>query len=102
MSLYGRLKESMLPLYSSGEISSIKVLGEDCGLCQTLYENARKAVNNMGLNIEVEYIANVQKVMQKFNEYGILSMPAFMVNEKIVSMGKVLKTVEIEKMLKSY
>lgn len=41
----------------------------------------------LGLDLEVEYITDMQKVM----EYGVMSMPALVVNEKVVSMGKVLK-----------
>ena len=48
----------------------------------------------MGLSVEVEYITNLAKVM----EYGVMSMPAFVVNEKVVAMGKVLKTSDIEKL----
>ena len=45
--------------------------------------------------MEVEYITDMKKVM----EYGVMSMPAIVVNEKVVSMGKVLKTAEVEKLL---
>ena len=49
----------------------------------------------MGLSVEVEYITDLQKVM----EYGAMSMPAVVVNEKIVVMGKVLKAADFEKLL---
>ena len=45
----------------------------------------------MGLDLEVEYITDMQKVM----EYGAMSMPALVVNEKVVSMGKVLKSDDV-------
>ena len=32
--------------------------------------------------------------------YGVMSMPAMVVNEKVVSMGKVLKAGEVEKLLR--
>lgn len=32
-------------------------------------------------------------------EYGVMSMPALVVNEKVVSMGKVLKANDVEKLL---
>ena len=76
-------------------ICCIKVLGAGCKSCHELYENAKQAVNEMGLSIEVEYITDMQKVM----EYGVMSMPALVVNEKVVSMGKVLKSTEVEKLL---
>ena len=37
--------------------------------------------------------------MAKIMEYGVMSMPALVVNEKVVSMGKVLKTADVEKLL---
>ena len=46
--------------------------------------------------MEVEYVTNMEKVMA----YGIMSMPGLVVNEKVVSMGKVLKSADIEKLLK--
>ena len=75
-------------------ICCVKVLGAGCKSCHEQYENAKEAVKNMGLDIEVEYITDMQKVM----EYGVMSMPALVVNEKVVSMGKVLKATEVEKL----
>ncbi|MGN0181714.1 MAG: thioredoxin family protein [Candidatus Ornithomonoglobus sp.] len=75
-------------------ICCIKILGAGCSSCHTQYENAKEAVKNMGLDIEVEYITDMQKVM----EYGVMSMPSIVVNEKVVSMGKVLKASEVEKL----
>lgn len=77
-------------------ICCIKVLGAGCKSCHEQYENARKAVNDMGLSVEVEYITDMQKVM----EYGVMSMPALVVNENIVSMGKVLKANEVVALLR--
>lgn len=77
-------------------ICCIKVLGAGCASCHQMYENAKEAVNNIGLKIEVEYITDLQKVM----EYGVMSMPALVINDKVISMGKVLKAAEIEKLLK--
>ena len=76
-------------------ICCIKVLGAGCKSCHELYENAKQAVNDMGLSIEVEYITDMQKVM----EYGVMSMPALVVNEKVVSMGKVLKSADVVALL---
>ena len=76
-------------------ICCIKVLGAGCASCHQMYENAKEAVDNIGLNIKVEYITDLQKVM----EYGVMSMPALVVNDKVVSMGKSLKVAEIEKLL---
>ena len=77
-------------------ICCIKVLGAGCKSCHEQYEYAKKAVSNLGLGIEVEYITDMEKVM----EYGVMSMPAIVVNDKVVAFGKVLKTAEVEKLLK--
>ena len=76
-------------------ICCIKVLGSGCKNCHTLYENAQEAVKVAGLNVAVEYITDLQKVM----EYGVMSMPALVINEQVVSMGKVLKIEDIKKLL---
>ena len=76
-------------------ICCIKVLGAGCKSCHEQYENTKEAVKAMGLSVEAEYITDMQKVM----EYGVMSMPALVVNERVVSQGKVLKAAEIEKLL---
>lgn len=81
---------------SESEIKCVKVLGAGCKSCHEQYENAKEAVKAMGLSVEVEYITDMKKVM----EYGVMSMPAIVVNEKVVSMGRVLKAAEIEKLLR--
>lgn len=77
-------------------ICCIKVLGAGCKSCHEQFENAQAAVRTMGLSVEVEYITDMEKVM----EYGVMSMPAIVVNEKVVSMGKVLKAADVEKLLR--
>lgn len=77
-------------------VSDIKVLGAGCKSCHELYENVKSAVKSMGISLEVEYITDMEKVMS----YGAMSMPAIVVNEKIVSMGKVLKAADVEKLLR--
>ena len=77
-------------------ICCIKVLGAGCKSCHEQYENVKAAVKAMGLNLEVEYITDMEKVMG----YGVMSMPAIVVNEKVVSMGKVLKAADVERLLR--
>ncbi|MBS7323858.1 MAG: TM0996/MTH895 family glutaredoxin-like protein [Angelakisella sp.] len=77
-------------------ICCVKVLGAGCRACREQYENAKTAVKALGLDVEVEYITDMEKVMG----YGVMSMPAIVVNEKVVSMGKVLKAADMEKLLR--
>ena len=108
MSFFNRKKEEEKPCCCSsgsagskydvvlGEVTSVKFLGAGCKSCHQMYENTKKAVADLGLGIEVEYITNMEKVMQ----YGAMSMPVLVVNEKVVSAGKVLKPQEAAKMLR--
>lgn len=86
-------KETESPL--EGAVRSIKVLGSGCKNCHALLENTREAVRALSLSVEVEYITDMEKVAA----YGAMSMPALVVNEKVVSMGKVLKSDDVEKLL---
>lgn len=78
-----------------GEICCIKVLGAGCKSCRDQYENTKQAVKDMGLSVEVDYITDMQKIM----EYGVMSMPVLVVNEKVVAMGKVLKAADVVALL---
>ena len=99
MALFGLRKEKeeskKSAQLSNGNGGSIKVLGSGCKNCHDLYEATGKAVRNMGLSIELEYVTDMEKIM----EYGVMSMPALVINEKVVSMGRVLKAAEVEKLL---
>ena len=77
-------------------ICCIKVLGAGCKACHEQYDNVKAAVGNLGLSVEVEYITDMEKIMN----YGVMSMPAIVVNEKVVSAGKVLKVADVETLLK--
>ena len=50
------------------------------------------------MGIEVEYVTDLQKIM----EYGAMSMPALVINEKVVSVGRVLKPAEIAEIVEKY
>lgn len=89
MELFGKKKED------ENGICCIKVLGSGCASCHAQFENAQEAVKKMGLSVEVEYVTDLQKIM----EYGVMSMPALVVNEKVVAMGKALKPADVEKLL---
>ena len=50
------------------KVISIKVLGAGCKSCHDQYENVKKAIEELGLEIEVEYITDMEKVMA----YGVI------------------------------
>ena len=77
-------------------ICCVKVLGAGCKSCHTFYENTQAAVRSVGLAVEVEYITDIEKI----TDYGVMAMPAIVVNEKVVSAGRILKHEQVEKLLK--
>lgn len=77
-----------------GDKLDIKVLGSG-GNCQSMLDNVNSALKNKGMNIEAEYITDSAKIAA----YGEVSLPALVINGKVVSVGQVLQSAEIEKLL---
>ena len=59
--------------------------------------NTQAAVKEMGkeADIQVEYVTDLEKIMG----YGVMSMPALVICEKIASVGKVLKPAEVRELI---
>jgi len=74
----------------------IKVLGSGCPNCKVLEANTKKALEELKIKADVEKVTDITKIM----EYGVMSTPALVVNEKVVSYGRVLSPDEIKKLLK--
>ena len=70
---------------------NIKVLGGGCCKCENLLEAVKEAVAEKEIEAEIEYITDMPRIM----EYGIMSTPALMVDNKVVSMGRALKTKDV-------
>ncbi len=88
-------KENTCCSKATDGICCVKVLGAGCKSCHELYKYTQEAMKKMNIDVEVEYITDMKQIMT----YGVMSMPALVVNEKVVSMGKVLKTAEVEKII---
>ena len=74
----------------------IKILGSGCPNCKVLEANAKKAVKELKIKASIEKVTDIAKIM----EYGVMSTPALVVDEKVVSYGRVLSPDEIKKLLK--
>jgi small redox-active disulfide protein 2 len=73
----------------------IKVLGPGCARCQSLEKTVREVVAALKLDIKVEEIKDMKKIMQ----YPILMTPGLVINEKVVMSGKVPSKAEIERLI---
>lgn len=71
----------------------IQVLGSGCSVCKNLYEITKKAILELGLDNEVEYLTG-QEGIQKIIEMGVVSSPVLAVDGKPIMVGF---TPDIEK-----
>jgi len=71
----------------------IKVLGPGCARCQSLEKTVKEVVAALKLDIKVEEIKDMKKIMQ----YPILMTPGLVINEKVVISGKVPSKAEVER-----
>lgn len=73
----------------------VKILGSGCKNCVTLAENTKAALSELGLEAEMIKVTEFPEIAK----YGIMSTPGLVVDEKVVSFGKVLKPKDIVKLL---
>ncbi len=75
--------------------SKIIVLGACCKKSSTTFENVKIAVSELGLNEEVTNIGDVTQIAQ----YGVMSTPALVINNKVMAYGKLIKVEEAKKLI---
>ncbi|MDZ7628765.1 MAG: thioredoxin family protein [Parvularculaceae bacterium] len=73
----------------------IKILGSGCKKCIALSENAKAAAVSAGITAEVVKITDYAQIAA----YGVMSTPALVIDEKVVSTGKVLTVLEVAEKL---
>lgn len=73
----------------------IKVFGAGCSSCSQLYDNVYQAIEQLQLDVEPEFVHDISKGL----EYGILQIPALVVNGKAISYGRTLSVDEVKKIL---
>ena len=88
--------ESMEKAQSAkAEGASVKILGSGCTKCNQLEEATRAALEQLGMDTEIEHVTDFSKIAA----YGVMTTPALVVDAKVVSYGKVLKTEEVVKIM---
>lgn len=75
---------------------NIKVLGSGCNNCKRLEATARKVVENLAIEAEIEKVTDYADIMK----WPILSTPGLVINGKLVSAGRIPSEKEITDWLK--
>lgn len=84
--------ESMLKAeHAKSEGASVKVLGSGCAKCNQLEAATKAALEQLGMDTTIDHVTDFSEIAA----YGVMSTPALVVDGKVVSYGKVLKTDEV-------
>ncbi len=75
----------------------VKVLGsESCKKCNVFKDSIEKIINENNFDAVVEKVNDIEVVMS----YDVMSLPGLVIDEKVVSSGKILSSDELIKILK--
>ena len=74
---------------------NIKILGTGCAKCKALEAITRKVVKDNGIDANITRVEDIVEIM-KFN---IMTTPGLVVNEKVVSKGRIPSVDEIKQFL---
>ena len=74
----------------------IKVIGAGCKKCNQLYRNVQEAVQQLGLNAQVQKVEDLVEIVQ----LGVMTSPSVMVDGKLVVSGRVANVKSLVNLLK--
>ncbi len=77
---------------------NIKILGTGCINCKNLEKAVNITIAEMNLEAKVEKVEDIQKIIG----YGIMRTPGLVINEKVVSSGRVLSVSELKEIFLKY
>jgi small redox-active disulfide protein 2 len=73
----------------------VKILGTGCPKCKKLEENARAAAAELGIEASFEKVTDLDKIM----DYGVMMTPGLVIDEKVVSAGKLLSSSDVKALM---
>ena len=73
----------------------IKILGTGCNKCEKMEANTRIAIKELGIEASIVKVEDLVQIMR----YGVMSTPGFVIDDKVKSVGKVLKVAQIKQLL---
>lgn len=73
-------------------MATIKILGTGCAGCRALFETVEKVVADLNIKATVVKEEDMEKILQ----YNVMRLPALIIDEKVVSTGKLTEEQVVE------
>jgi len=73
----------------------IKILGTGCAGCKTLFETTQKAIEELDIDAKLIKEEDIMEIMK----FGVMSLPAIVIDGKVVVQGKRLSVDDVKKIL---
>lgn len=74
----------------------IQVIGEGCPNCTKLYEHTKQAVENLGVQAEIEKVQDLLEIVK----LGIMTAPSLLIDGKMVISGSVASVKKVEECIR--
>ena len=76
----------------------IKALGGCCKKSTQNYENVCLAVKELGLDVEVEHVSDMNEIMK----LGVMATPGLIIDNKVVSVGRMLTVSQAKELIERF
>ena len=73
----------------------IKILGTGCPKCKRLEQMSKEVVAEMGLDATFTKLTDIDEIM----DYDVAATPGQVINEKVVSSGRLPSKVEVKSLI---
>ena len=73
----------------------IKVLGSGCCRCKKTFDTVKQVIEEDKVNANLEYVTDIAKIL----DYSIMSMPAIVIDGKVVLNGQVPSASGVRQLL---
>jgi len=74
---------------------NIKILGPGCARCHQLEKTASEVVKELGIDATVEEVKDMSKIIA----YNVMMTPGLVIDEQVVSSGKVPSKAEVTQLI---
>ena len=73
----------------------VQILGTGCPRCKKLEANARKAIEELGVDAEIEKVQDIKEI----TKFGVMMTPALAIDGKVKCSGEIAPPEKIKKWL---